>query len=258
MRNAWISGWLSARALFHWLAPAAYLPSLVISPALHVTFFGLVITYSGRDPMSGVTALILINAAVAGLYGGLMVVSGDRWHGTLEPVVQTGMRAGTRLLGRLVPIIAYASATSLILLIGAALSQIVTFADAGRLLAVALLATAGAASVSALGLLVGTLGLLLRDAFVWGNVLILLLQATSGAFLPRQELPEPVRLATSVLPLGHSVEAAQAIVGSGVYDALLSGIVAELAIAVVLGALSALISRRLEIVAMRTGRLGFT
>lgn len=252
--NIWTSGWLSARALFHWLMPSAYVPSLVLGPALQVAFFGLVITYSGHGAKGAVAGLVLLNAAVAGLNGGLMVVAGDRWYGTLEPVTHTPLPVSLRLAGRLIPIVVYATATSLILLAGTVLLGLIA---PDRLLPVAILALAGAAAVSALGMLAGTLGLLVPDAFVWGSVLFLLLQTASGALLPRADLPGPVKVITTVLPLTHGVEAAKTIaVSGGGFPAAAIGW--ELSICAVLVLATAALSRRLERVAARTGSLAFT
>lgn len=255
--NIWTAGRLSARALFTWLTPAAFLPTLVVGPALKVAFFGIVIRYSGRDIQQGIAGLVLFSAAVSGLYGGLMIVAGDRWQGTLEPVIRTPMSTGMRLFSRFFPIAGYGMITSLVLTLTAVLLQVFPF-RAELLMMLCILAAASAASTAALGILIGTFGLLVRDAFVWASVFFLILQVTSGAIVPRTELPSFFRLVSTCFPLSHSVQAGQTLIlDSTRYSVWLVAIVWEVGIAATLLVLATNMHRRLEQTSARLGRLAF-
>lgn len=93
---------LSYVALFRWLRPTTYLASKVIMPLNQILFF----TFLGRFATGSNNAdfYVIGNAiqlaAISGVYGVTMSISGDRWEGTLAYLFGTPANRLLMFVGR--------------------------------------------------------------------------------------------------------------------------------------------------------------
>jgi ABC-2 type transport system permease protein len=156
---------LSYIALFAWFRPSQYIATKVVGPLAQILFF----TLMGKFGTAGESAdfYIIGNAiqitALSGIFGVTFSIAGDRWNGTLPYLFGTPANRMTMFLGRAVihvidgifgVLIGFAWGVTLL---GLDLSN----TDPWALLLVIAVTTF---STSGLGLLLGSLSLITRNA----------------------------------------------------------------------------------------------
>jgi ABC-2 type transport system permease protein len=219
-----IGGLISYRALFNWQAPTYYIPTMLAHPLFQVLFF----SYLGRFSHVRNDAFFVVGnsvqvCAMAAVYGMAMTIGGERWTQTLAPLLATPANRLALFLGRALPQIvngffvsAFAFGAAWLLLdFSPPLSSV------PRLAAIVLLSTA---SCSGFGLVVGALGLRLRDVFTVANPAYFLMLLFCGVNLPLSAVPGWMATIGRGLPLTHGIEAARKVAAGaslGSVDALL-------------------------------------
>ncbi|MFH7597099.1 ABC transporter permease [Streptomyces racemochromogenes] len=216
LRLTVLGGIMSYRALFNWATPAMFVGTLFGAPLVQMLFF----VYLGRQLQLGddrfyVIGNALLAASVACVYGGTMAIANERRYGTLGAVLLSPRSRTLLWAGRALPYIANGILVTVVnltagnLLLGLGLT-------AGDQAALAPLILTAAVSCSGFGLLLGAIGLRLRDVFLIANVVFVLLLLLSGANVSRSVLPEWMRLAGDALPLTHAITGARsALTGAG-------------------------------------------
>jgi ABC-2 type transport system permease protein len=204
-----IGGLTSYRALFYWLTPWVYVPSLLVAPIFQILLF----VYIGRNAGLQSDEFYVIGnalqyAAIPCVFAMGYAISGERYQQTLGPILVSPARRLPLFLGRTVPVMlngAFVAAFSLG--VGGLLLGIDV--PASSLGPLALVVLVSAVSCTGLGLINGALGLRVRDVAVLGNILFGLLLIFSGANVPLDELPGWMRAISDVTPLTHGIEAAR-------------------------------------------------
>jgi len=108
-------------------------------------------------------------------------------------------------------------------------------------------------STAGLGLMFGSLSLIMRDVFVIANAVYYLLLVFCGINIPVSRLPEWAQVISTVLPLTRGVQAAREVV-SGAGLSQVSGLLAgELAVGLVYALIGYAMFRWLEHQARRGG-----
>src|SRR3990172_2060793 len=104
VRVFFVGGAVSYRALFAWIDPRVYVPSMLGFPLFQIVFF----TYVGRA--SGIeddTFFVVGNAmqacTMAAVFGTSMTIGGERWTQTLSSVLATPANRFALFVGRSVP-----------------------------------------------------------------------------------------------------------------------------------------------------------
>lgn len=236
LRIALVGGLLSYRALFAWLRPGLFVATLLATPAMQISFFTLLGPYLTALPVEHFVIGNAIQAcAVASTYGMSQMLERERVHQTLPWLVLTPAARPALYLGRMLPNVVNGLGVAAfgivfgVLLLGAR----VPLEGVPRLTAALL---AGALSCTALGVVVGAVGLAVRDTQSLTSVLYLLLLVTSGANVPVAALPAPLAWLSAVLPLRGSIVAARSAAGLAPADAWAPALGAELLIALVYAA----------------------
>ena len=113
MRVFFVGGGISYRALFNWINPGIYIPTMLGAPLFQILFF----TYLGRYAGSQDDAFFIVGnaiqvAAMSGIYGMTMGIANERQYGTLQPLLATPANRLAIFSGRALPFIANGIAVS--------------------------------------------------------------------------------------------------------------------------------------------------
>ena len=204
-----IGGLMSYRALFYWLTPWVYVPSLLVAPIFQILLF----VYIGRNAHLESDEFYVIGnalqyAAIPCVFAMGFAISGERFQQTLGPILVSPAPRLPLFLGRAVPVMlngAFVAAFSLA--VGGLLLGIdVPTSAIGPL---ALVVLVSAVSCTGLGLINGALGLRVREVAVLGNIMFGLLLIFTGANVPLEELPGWMQAISERVPLTHGIEAAR-------------------------------------------------
>jgi len=104
LRVFFIGGYIAYRALFNWLRPTIYIPTMLGAPLFQVIFFTYVGRYTGLEN----DAFFVVGNAVQlssmdGIYGMAMTIGGERWTQTLSPLLASPANRFALFLGRALP-----------------------------------------------------------------------------------------------------------------------------------------------------------
>lgn len=228
-----IGGLMSFRALFGFMSPWIYIPTLVVTPLFQILLF----VFIGRSAgVESDTFYVVGNAiqysSVPCLFAMTFTIAGERFNQTLGPVLVSPAGRLPLFLGRSVPVIvngAFVGALSFTL--GSLVLGVTVPASAVAPLA--LVIVLASASCTGLGLVLAGIGLRVREQAVMLNIVFGLLLIFTGANVPIEQLPEWMEAISRILPFTHAIEAGREVVaGSGLGD--VSGLLLrELAIGVV-------------------------
>lgn len=241
-----IGGVISYRALFNWIRPSIYIPTMLGSPLFQILFF----TYLGRFRGLESDAFFVVGNAVqacamSAVYASTMTIANERWQGTLSPLLASPANRAALFLGRSVPLVANGLLVSAF---GFVVGRLLLRFDpsVSVLPALATVVVATVISCTAFGLLLGSLGLRARDTLFGANLAYFLMLLFCGVNVPLEELPGWMEMVGRALPLTHGIEAARE-VAAGEPLSGVSGLVGtELAIGAVYAAAAYLLFRYFE------------
>jgi ABC-2 type transport system permease protein len=232
-----IGGLISYRALFNWAKPAIYIPTMLGSTLFQILFFA----YVGRNAQLRNDAYFVVGNAVqisamAGIYGMAMTIGGERWQGTLSPLLVSPAGRLPLFLGRMVPQIANGLVVSAF---GFVMSALLLDFDPplSAVPALALVVLVSATACTCFGACFGAIGLRTRDVFVGANVIYFLMLLLCGVNVPLDTLPGWMEAIGRGLPLTHGIEAGREIAAG----ASLADVWTPLATEAAIGALYALV-----------------
>ena len=122
LRIFFIGGAISFRALFSWIRPSVYIPTLLIGPTTQILFFA----YLGRTAHLESDSWFVVgnavqSASLAALFGMGFAIDGERWTQTLSAVLATPANRAALFLGRALPVLVNAAVTAATGFIGGAL-----------------------------------------------------------------------------------------------------------------------------------------
>jgi ABC-2 type transport system permease protein len=204
-----IGGLTSYRALFYWLTPWVYVPSLLVAPIFQILLFVFIGRSAGLESdQFYVIGNALQYAAIPCVFAMGFAIGGERYQQTLGPILVSPAPRLPLFLGRAVPVMlngAFVAAFSLAvgtLLLGIEL-------PGSALAPLALVVLVCAVSCTGLGLINGALGLRVRETAVLGNIIFGLLLIFTGANVPIDQLPGWMQAISDVVPLTHGIEAAR-------------------------------------------------
>jgi len=219
-----VGGVLSYRALFNWMQPVVYVPTMLGGPFFQILFFA----YIGRASGVESDAFFVVGNAVqvsamAGIFGVAMTIGGERWTQTLSLVLVSPANRFALFLGRALPLIVNGFVLSSFgFVVGLALLDFELEASVLPALAACVLVTT--ASCTAFGFIIGSIGLYAREIFVAANLAYIGLLLFCGVNVPLDELPAWMRAISEVLPLTHGIQAAR-LVADGATLASVDGLI---------------------------------
>ena len=219
LRVFFVGGAISYRALFNWIRPGIYVTTMLGSPLFQILFFTYLGRYAGgRGDDFFVVGNAVQVSAMAGIYGMVMGIANERQFGTLQPLLATPANRLAIFAGRALPFVANGLAVSVFGFVSAWV--LLDFApDPSVLPALALVVVVTVVSCTALGMLIGSIGLRARDVFFAANLVYFLLLLFCGVNVPVDALPDWMEAVGRVLPLTHGIEAAREVAaGAGLGD----------------------------------------
>ncbi|WP_405734839.1 ABC transporter permease [Streptomyces sp. NBC_01537] len=209
LRLFFVAGWRSHLALFRWLRPSAFLPTVLGVPIVQLIWFVHLGRYVGTYPVAYyVVGNALHACAVAGLYAPAMSIQGERFSGTLGAVLATPANRAVMFGGRIAPAVALGAFTSSVMLAtGSALGWVRIPLSAVPELGAAVVVTA--LSCSACGLVIGAIGLWTRDATFLANATLYAMLLVCGVNIPADRMPAWLAGIGAVMPMSQGIEAAR-------------------------------------------------
>jgi len=246
LRVFFVGGVLSYRALFNWIRPSIYIPTMLGAPLFQIIFF----TYLGRYSTSRGDAFFVVGNAVqvasmSSVYGMSMAVANERWSGTLGPLLASPANRAAVFLGRGVPVLANGIVVSAFgFAVGVLLLDFHPPWSAVPALAAIVLVTTLACT--SFGMLLGSIGLRAKDFMFGANMAYFLMLLFCGVNIPLATLPGWMEAIGRSLPLTHGIMAARQ-VAAGTSLADVSGLVwTEAAIGAAYAAAAYVLFRVLE------------
>ncbi|MEU1145958.1 ABC transporter permease [Streptomyces sp. NPDC005863] len=246
LRLLLVAGWRSHLALFSWMRPSAFLPTVVGVPLVQLLWFVHLGHYAGVHPTSYYAVGNAVQScAIAGLFAPAMSIQGERLNGTLSAVLATPANRTIMFVGRVLPAIGIGFLTSLLMLgVGMLFTDVeVTAAQAPALLLVMLVS---ATSCGAFGLLIGAVGLLSKEAMLMANFASYLMLLVCGVNISLDALPGWLAAIGHVMPMSDGIEAARAVISDSGAN-LPRAVLRELAKTLVFSCAAALTLRACEI-----------
>ncbi len=250
-RVFFLGGAISYRALFNWMQPVVYVPTMLAGPLFQILLFAYVGRASGVEPDAFfVVGNAVQVAAMAGVFGVAMTIGGERWTQTLSLVLVSPANRLALFLGRALPLIVNGFILSWF---GFAVGwAFLDFDPAARSLpALALCVATTAASCTAFGLVIGSFGLYAREIFVAANLAYMGLLIFCGVNVPLDALPQWMEAVSRGLPLTHGIEAARSIVGDAAISDVGGLLARELAVGAAYAAAAYVLLRGFEVLGRR-------
>ena len=204
------STYLQYVALFQWASVRGYIAYKVILPVTQILFFVELGVYATGRQNALYFALgnALQLTANAGIFGVIATVANERQYGTLPVLLASPANRLVTFLSRAVVNVIDGIATVVIglaltiLLFGLDLHQ-ANIALLGLCVVLISVTTAG------LGLMFGSIGLVMRDAIIIANVIYYLMLIVCGVNFPVSRLPALLQVVSYALPLTRGVQAAR-------------------------------------------------
>jgi ABC-2 type transport system permease protein len=209
LRVFFIGGTIAYRALFNWIHWSIYVPTMLGSPVFQILFFAYIGRYAGlqNDSFFVVGNAVQV-AAMAGIYGMAMTIGGERWTQTLSPLLASPANRFALFMGRTLPNFVNGVLVSTFgFLVGWALLDFDP--PLSSIPTLALCVVVSTASCTALGLVIGSIGLRARDVMFLANLVYFLLLLFCGVNIPLDQLPGWMEAIGRSLPLTHGIEAAR-------------------------------------------------
>lgn len=225
LRIFFVGGLISYRALFGWLNPWVYVPSMLVAPVFQILLF----VYIGRSAKLQSDAFYVIGnglqyASIPCLFAMANTVAGERFQQTLGYILITPARRLPLFLGRALPVASNGFFVSLFALaVGGAIVHVHVASSAYA--PIVLVTAVCAFSCTGLGLINAGVGLVVRETAVLSNFLFGGLLIVSGANVPVRDLPGWLQAVSSVVPLTHGIDAARRL-AAGASFATVGGLVA--------------------------------
>ncbi|HVC38882.1 MAG TPA: ABC transporter permease [Candidatus Dormibacteraeota bacterium] len=206
-RVFFIGGLISYRALFYWITPWQYIPTMLAAPLFQILFF----VYLGRATGVGSTTFFVVGNSIqicsmSGIYGMTMALANERQFQTLSPILATPANRIALFLGRGLPVLASGLQTTAFgFLVSALILNFRPAPSALPMLALTVLITT--ASCTGFGMALGSIGLRARDIWLTANIAYFAMLLLCGVEVPLRQLPGALQVVAHLLPLTHGIAA---------------------------------------------------
>lgn len=230
LRIFFVGGLISFRALFSWIRPSVYIPTLLLGPTTQILFFA----YLGRTAHLKSDSWFVVgnavqSASLAALFGMGFAIDGERWTQTLSAVLATPADRAALFLGRALPVLVNAAITASTGFLGGAL--LLGFRTSwSSVPGLALLLVVASFACTGLGMLIGALGLRLRDVPIIANLTMAVLLIFCGVNVPLDKLPGWMHATAEGLPVTHAIAAARRVADGASLGSVRTPLLVELAI----------------------------
>ncbi len=208
MRLFGVTAYYTFLALFHWLQPAPYLVYRALFPLAQLTFFVLIGSYGGSQPLAFYIVGNVVGAATLTSFGVAQSVADERQQGTLPYLLATPAARVPIFFGRA----ALHVADGMLNMTTALLIAIALFGfrpPAEGIVGIFVAMLVGVVAICGVGLLIGALAYVVLDTAVLANFAMFIILLLSGANVPLGELPPAVAWIAQVMPLTRTIAAAR-------------------------------------------------
>lgn len=255
LRIFFVGGAISFRALFAWIRPSIYIPTLLLGPTTQIIFFA----YLGRTAHLESDSWFVVgnavqSASLAALFGMGFAIDGERWTQTLSAVLATPANRAALFLGRALPVLVNAAVTASTGFIGGAL--VLGFRMPwSSVPAIALLLLLASFASTGLGMLTGAVGLRMRDVPIIANLTMAILLIFCGVNVPLDKLPDWMHAVAEALPLTHAITASRLVANGASLTSVRTPVLVELALGTAYLVAGFVLLRWFEYEGRRTGTL---
>ena len=224
LRLFFVGGLIAYRALFNWIRPALYIPTMLLGPIFQILLFA----YMGRySQLEDDTFFVVGNAVqiscMSAIFAGTMTIANERSYQTLAPLLASPASRFALFMGRSLPVLANGLIVSAWgFCVGWALLDFDP--PLSSLPSLAVVVAVSVAAATAFGLTLGSIGMRARDVFLISNLAYYLFWVFCGVNVPLDELPGWAQQVGRMLPLTHGIAAAREVV-SGASLADVAGLV---------------------------------
>jgi ABC-2 type transport system permease protein len=255
LRVFFIGGYIAYRALFNWIRPSLYIPTMLIGPMFQILFFAYLGRYSRlADDSFFVVGNAVQASAMSGVFAATMAISNERQYQTLQPLLATPANRFAIFMGRSLPVLVNGLAVSIAgFVVGRLLLDF--HPPASSIPALLLVTVVSVAACTAFGLTLGSIGMRARDVFLIANLAYSLMWLFCGVNVPLDRLPGWIEAIGRLLPLTHGIEAARAIAAGSSLGAVDHLILTELLVGVCYGIASFALVRLFELEGRRRASL---
>jgi ABC-2 type transport system permease protein len=255
LRIFFVGGRMTYRALFYWLTPQIYIPSLIVAPIFQILLFAYIGRSAGLESDEFyVVGNALQYAAIPCLFAMSQLVSGERFQNTLSAILVSPAHRIPLFFGRAAPVLANAAFVSAFSLTAGALILGVDI-PLSAVPALALVIVVAAFSCTGLGLMNAGVSLRIRENAVLSNVIFGFLLIFTGANVPLDQLPDVMQTVSGALPFTHAIKAARELADGASFGSV-SGLVAtEALVGLVYAALGYGLLRYMEVQSRRHASL---
>jgi ABC-2 type transport system permease protein len=254
-RIFFVGGLTSFRALFYWLTPWIYIPTMLIAPLFQILLFA----YIGRSAHLRSDEFYLIGNAlqyssIPCLFAMSQAIGGERFQETLSAILVSPAARIPLFFGRSLPVVLNGAFVSVFALAVGSLILGVHL-PASSFAPLALVILIAAFSCTGLGLINAAISLRIRENAVLSNVIFGFLLIFTGANVPLDALPGWMSTAAQGMPFTHAIAAARKLAnGAGLGD--VGGLVgAELLVGAIYGVAGFLLLRWFETLSRRYASL---
>jgi ABC-2 type transport system permease protein len=250
-----VGGLTSFRALFYWLTPWIYVPTMLIAPIFQILLFA----YIGRSAGLESDEFYLIGnalqyAAIPCLFAMAQMVGGERYQNTLSAILVSPAPRIPLFFGRSLPVVingAFVAAFSL--LVGALILGV--HLPASSLAPLLLIVLIAAFSCTGLGLVNAAASLRIRENAVLSNVIFGFLLIFTGANVPLDSLPDWMGTMAQGLPFTHAIKAAREVAAGASLGDVRGLLGAELLVGAIYGVAGYALLRWFEVLGRRYATL---
>jgi ABC-2 type transport system permease protein len=255
LRVFFIGGRIAYRALFNWIRPEIYIPTMLIGPIFQILFFAYLGRYSGLENDAFFVVGNAVQAsAMSGVYAATMAISNERQFQTLSSLLATPANRFAIFMGRALPVV-----LSGLLVSGWGFLM-------GRLLldfhpplssvpALALVVVVSVVSCTAFGMTLGSVGMRARDVFITANIAYQVMWLLCGVNIPLDRLPGWMEQIGRLMPLTHGIAAAREVAAGGSLGAASGLVWTELAVGAAYAAIAFALVRYFEFEGRRRASL---
>ena len=208
-RIFFVGGLTSFRALYGWLSPWIYVPTMMIAPIFQILLFA----YIGRAAHLESDRFYVIGnaiqyASIPCLFAMANTIAGERQQQTLGAILASPAPRLPLFLGRSLPVIANGV---IVAAFGLAVGGLIldVHVPGSAIAPLALVIVVSAAACTGLGLVNAAIGLRVRETAVLSNIIFGFLLVFCGVNVPLDELPAGMSTIAQGLPLTHGIEAAR-------------------------------------------------
>ena len=230
LRLFFVGGVTSYRALFYWLSPTIYIPSLLVAPIFQILLFAYIGRSAGLESdLFYVTGNAIQYAAIPCLFAMAQTVSGERYQNTLSAILVSPAKRLPLFVGRALPVMGNAAFVSAVSFTAGCLILGVDL-PAGSIPGLAVVILIAAFSCTGLGLTNAAVSLRVRENAVLSNVIFGFLLIFTGANVPISELTGWMQDISHVLQLTHAIEASRELASGASFASVTDLLATELGI----------------------------